>query len=147
MDKSLENDVLAPLAKCEDIAATLSEAFTAVGVSALTLPIQRDGRTFEVVIRELDEDGEPVAFLIPGIEVPETLFQGLHLPPTTRALTLTCEVGNLPTVHAEYYPSLVNTVRAKAVKRMVLERSEFVIHEGCPPVEPPIDESEGGHCD
>ena len=50
MNEIAENDVLAPLAKCEKIAFDLVHAFTAVGVNALTIPVEFDGAQVDVTI-------------------------------------------------------------------------------------------------
>lgn len=134
MDENLQDDVLAPLAACESIAASLVQAFTAVGVTALTIPVEFDGAQVEVSIRLA---GEPEIASPKGGwgYVPSGIESALGLPPYTRAFTLTCEAGSLPVVSVEYYP-----IKGKPV----LAHDVFgLVKSDCPHP----DDSEGGHCD
>ena len=134
MDESLQDDVLAPLAACESIAASLVEAFTAVGVTALTIPVEFDGAQVEVSIRVAAEP-EFTADTVGHSPMPKGIATALGLPEYTRAFTLTCEAGSVPVVSVEYYPIKGKPVLAHDV--FALMKSQ--------PAHP--DDSDGGHCD
>lgn len=135
MDENLQDDVLAPLAACESIAASLVQAFTALGLTALTIPVEFDGAQVDVSIRVARAAGEPEIASPKGGYVPSGIESALGLPPYTRAFTLTCEVGSLPVVSVEYHPIKGKPVLAHDV--FALMKSQ--------PAHP--DDSDGGHCD
>ena len=134
MDENLQDDVLAPLAACESIAASLVQAFTAVGVTALTIPVEFDGAQVEVSIRVADKP-EFTADTVGHSPMPDGIATALGLPEYTRAFTLTCEAGSVPVVSVEYYPIKGKPVLAHDV--FALMKSQ--------PAHP--DDSDGGHCD
>lgn len=134
MNESLQDDVLAPLAACESIAASLVEAFTAVGVTALTIPVEFDGAQVEVSIR-VAADPEFTADTVGHCSMPKGIATALGLPEYTRAFTLTCEAGSVPVVSVEYHPIKGKPVLAHDV--FALMKSQ--------PAHP--DDSDGGHCD
>lgn len=134
MDESLQDDVLAPLAACESIAASLVEAFTAVGVTALTIPVEFDGAQVEVSIRVAAEP-EFTADTVGHCSMPDGIATALGLPEYTRAFTLTCEAGSVPVVSVDYYPLKGKPVLAHDVFGLVKSQ----------PAHP--DDSDVGHCD
>ena len=136
MDRNLQDDVLAPLAECEVIAASLVQAFTAVGVTALTIPVEFDGAQVEVSIRVAAEPKFTADTVVGHSPMPDGIATALGLPEYTRAFTLTCEAGSVPVVvSVEYYPLKGKPVLAHEV--FALAKSQ--------PAHP--DDSDGGHCD
>ena len=133
MNEIAENDVLAPLAKCEKIAFDLVHAFTAVGVNALTIPVEFDGARVDVTIRVAAEP-EFTADTVGHCPMPDGIATALGLPEYTRSFVLTCEAGSAPVVWVEYYPLKGKPVLAHDVFALVKSH-------------PHPDDSEGGHCD